>query len=410
MSHTLITFLGKGQKQEGGYRQTTYRFSSGNQRITPYFGLALLEELSASSSPVDHLLVLGTSSSIWDALLLEEMRDNDLWAELSGHVEKGAVNDAILADVARDVEESMRQRNLAGRITLRTIPFARDEGEQTAILQQMADRVHDGDTVSLDITHGFRSLPMLGLVSAMFLKQIKQIQIGGIYYGALEMAKSGVAPVIRLDGLLSLLEWLGAISAFRASGDYGVFTPVVHDEVAGKALRQAGFLEKTLNIAQARKHLREANARFDAMERDDPIFALFAGELRGFTSWTGENSFHGRQLAAARNALNTGEYARAAALAVESLISRNMPPSADPSNYQDRDATKKQIEQACKGSRTGEPSFLSAYVELRDLRNALAHGTRPAFNTHNQQSTLASEEALKSRLLALLDSIQPPAG
>jgi len=410
MPHTLITFLGKGQKQEGGYRQTTYRFSSGNQRTTPYFGLALLEELSAYSSPVDHLLVLGTSSSIWDALLLEEMRDNTLWGELSGHVEKGTVDDAFLARVATDVQKSMQQRKLTGRITLRTIPFARDDQEQTAILQQMADCVHDGDTVSLDITHGFRSLPMLGLVSAMFLKQIKQIQIGGIYYGAWEMAESGIAPVIRLDGLLSLLEWLGAISAFHASGDYGVFAPLVHDETAGKALRQAGFLEKTLNIAQARKHLREADARFAAMALNDPIFALFAGELRGFTSWTGENTFSGRQLAAARNALNTGEYARAAALAVESLISRNMPSSADPSNYQDRDATKKQFEQACKGGRTGNNPFLNAYIELRDLRNALAHGTKPAFNTYNQQSTLASEEALKSRLLALLDSIQSPAG
>lgn len=410
MPHTLITFLGKGQKQEGGYRQTTYRFPGGNRRTSPYFGLALLEELSASCSPADHLLVLGTSSSIWDALFFEEMQDSNLWGELSGQVEKGTVNDTTLARVATDVQQSMQQRKLVNRITLRTIPFARDDQEQTAILQQMADCVHDGDTVSLDITHGFRTLPMLGLVSAMFLKQIKKIRIGGIYYGAWEMAESGIAPVIRLDGLLSLLEWLGAVSAFHASGDYGVFAPVVRDEAAGKALHQAGFLEKTLNIAQARKHLREANARFAAMEQNDPIFGLFAGELRGFTSWTGENTFSGRQLAAARNALHTGEYARAAALAVESLISRNMPSGTDPGNYQDRNETKKQIEDSCKGVGRGNDPFLNAYIELRDLRNALAHGTRPTFNTYNQQTTLASEEALKSRLLALLDIIQSPAG
>lgn len=410
MSHTLITFLGKGQKQDGGYRQATYQFPGGNQRTSPYFGLALLEELSTSIAPVDHLLVLGTASSIWDALLSDEMEDSDLWIDLSGRVEKGTVDDTLLSHVASDVQQSMHKRQLTGKVTLRTIPFARNDREQTTILQQMADCVSGGDLVSLDITHGFRSLPMLGLVSAMFLKQLKHARIGGIYYGALEMAESGITPVIRLDGLLSLLEWLGAISAFRASGDYGVFAPVVHDDAAQHALLQAGFLEKTLNITQARKHLREANTRFAEMEQHNPMFHLFADELRGFTSWTNENTFAARQLAAARNALNTGEYARATALAIESLISRNMPPNADPSNYKDRNETKGKIEDACKGGGKGSDPFLDAYIELRDLRNALAHGTRPAFNTFNQQATLASEDAMKSRLRDIFNSIQPPAG
>lgn len=410
MSHTLITFLGKGQKHDGGYRQATYRFPGGNQRTSPYFGLALLEELSVSTAPVDHLLVLGTASSIWDALLSDEMRDSDLWIELSGRVEKGTVDDTLLSRVATDVQKTMLQRKLAEKVKLRTIPFARNDREQTAILQQMADCVNGGDLVSLDITHGFRSLPMLGLVSAMFLKQLKHAWIGGIYYGALEMAEAGITPVVQLDGLLSLLEWLGAISAFRASGDYGVFATVVHDDAAQQALRQAGFLEKTLQIAQARKYLRDANSRFAEIERHDPMFRLFADELRGFTSWTNENTFAARQLAAARNAIDTGEYARAAALAVESLISRNMPPGKDPNNYKDRNDTKGKIEDACKGGGKGNDPFLDAYIELRDLRNALAHGTRPAFNTFNQQATLASEDALKSRLRHLFNTIQTPAG
>jgi len=62
MSHTLITFLGKGQKQDGGYRQATYQFPGGNQRTSPYFGLALLEELSTSNRP------RGSSSCAWHRL------------------------------------------------------------------------------------------------------------------------------------------------------------------------------------------------------------------------------------------------------------------------------------------------------------------------------------------------------
>jgi hypothetical protein len=62
------------------------------------------------------------------------------------------------------------------------------------------------------------------------------------------------------------------------------------------------FFEKTLNIGQARKQLKNAACHFSALAKCDPVFELFSEELYSFTEWAGANLFAQRQLAAAHNA------------------------------------------------------------------------------------------------------------
>ncbi len=408
MIHALLTFLGKGPEGDGGYRQACYLFDTGKKYRTPYFGIALLQELATNGNPADHLVVLGTGSSIWDALLYEEMKDSDLWIELSERVEKGTVDDALLEQVAPLVEESFSTRKLASRVTLATIPFGRNQEEQVAILRKMADIVEPGDTVTMDVSHGFRSLPMIGLVSALFLAQLRNVSISGIYYGALDMTEDGITPVIRLDGLLHIGQWLNAMSGFLKSGDYGVFAPLLNDKAAADALSQAAFFEKTVNIQQARGKLKKARQSFDKLEAADPVFSLFAENLRDLTSWAEIQRFAGRQLAAARNALGACNYVRAAALAVESLITDQVARNGgDPGRYGDREKAREELNEKAWGTGPWSPESPSrVYAELRALRNCLAHGIRSGKNSFGQQKTLSSEGSLSARLGELIEKAE----
>ncbi len=45
--------------------------------------------------------------------------------------------------------------------------------EQIELLRIIADEVKDNDMVHLDITHGFRHLPMLSLLAALYIQQIR---------------------------------------------------------------------------------------------------------------------------------------------------------------------------------------------------------------------------------------------
>jgi len=408
MSHVLITFLGKGRKEQGGYQKANYQFESGSIRSTSFFGLALLEELAARAPAVDHLVVLGTCSSIWDALLADEMQENEeLWYRLAEQVGNGNVDEDLLKDIAPEVAKKLVAKKLANRVSLQIIPFGRIETEQIAILQAMAELVDDHDTVSIDVSHGFRSLPMLGYVSALFLQQIKNAKISGLYYGALEMSVQSVTPVVRLDGLLKIADWVMAVSAFRVSGDYGVFSSLLPGEEDASSMRQAGFFEKTMNIAKARNPLSKVRGRFSSISAKDPVFKLFAGELQRETDWVDQNTYADRQLSAARNAVRNGNYVRAAALGVEAIItSRVIKNGQDPLKYQNRNAARDELNTKHRGvQRNRQESPERAFSELNDLRNALAHGTRPDKNILGQQEVLLDEKKLSSRLSELLQTI-----
>lgn len=56
--------------------------------------------------------------------------------------------------------------------------------------------------VSFDLTHGFRHLGMVGFLSAYMLKRVRDLSVRDLWYGALDMSRDGVTPVLRLDGLV----------------------------------------------------------------------------------------------------------------------------------------------------------------------------------------------------------------
>ena len=391
MAEKLITFLGKGQRHDGGYRPATYVFGQDRIHRTPYFGLALLEDL-ARHGPLYEFIVCGTASSIWDALLDRELAADETWLTLSEAVDEGRVDDALLDVVTPLVAENFARRGLA---------------EQTALLDIIASLVDEGDTLHMDITHGFRILPMLGLISALLLKSIKNVTMAGLYYGALEMTDSGSGqtPVVELGGLIHIADWLFAISAFRASGDYGLFSPLLPDADMADNFNQAGFYEKTLNIAHAGKLLKQGRQQCVDLRQTDPVLSLFGEQLNRFTSWCEEPNYARRQMAAARAALRVGGYVRCADLAVEAMITSRVAKGENARDYHVRQKARDAITAQLAGTARSGESFSAAYRELNDLRNAVSHGTLQRHDSHGQQSTLQNRQKMEQRLAQLLNQL-----
>ena len=158
-STTLISFLGKGRTDpKTGYRTATYRFDDGFAKTVPFFGLALAEYLQP-----DRLILVGTSGSMWDVFFdRNDPQDNTL--ELMEAVEHNRVDATMLAQHALKLE-----KEVGVPVQCVLIPFARDTAEQIKVLTLLAEQVQEGECISLDVTHGFRHLPMLALVAARYL-------------------------------------------------------------------------------------------------------------------------------------------------------------------------------------------------------------------------------------------------
>ena len=101
------------------------------------------------------------------------------------------------------------------------IPSGKSEGELWEIFDIYADAVDNEDEVVLDITHGFRSLPVLALPAIAYLSQVKNVEFKYILYGAFEARdpSKNETPIFDLTPFVSLLDWTNAVNVFQHSGD-----------------------------------------------------------------------------------------------------------------------------------------------------------------------------------------------
>jgi CRISPR-associated Csx2 family protein len=398
MTATLITFLGRVPKSEQGkYRKTRYDFGDGKtQDEVAFFGWALAKRLQPT-----RLVILGTSGSMWDHLFegdltLGDAQEADRLA-LVGDVENKTVTQDQL-----DALAPLLTKQLGMDVILRIIPYCRNDAEQIQLLMLMADAVQPQDSVHLDVTHGFRHLPMLALLAALYLQFARNARVAGIWYGAFD-PDTGYAPVHELSGLLKLAEGLQALAAFDFSGDYRAFSPMLekagHHELSNK-LNDAGYYENILNVSAATGKLRELMPNLTNLAAQKDATALLVPLIQDRIGWLQEVRQYEKQLALARRAFARRDYLRTVLYAYEAVITQVCQQARiDITDFDGREEARKAYEEKTKPPREGE-----RYRLLKDLRNQVAHGNRGSRG--KVQQALLNEQRMRESLETLLDDIE----
>lgn len=283
------------------------------------------------------------------------------WLELNDAVKSQSVTQKQLQPF-----EQFLSKALNTEVHCILIPFAKNAQEQIAILSVLAGILNDRDQVILDVTHGFRHLPMLALVAARFLKTIKQIDVQHIYYGALEMTEQDKTPVLKLDSLLSMLDWVDALSIFDKDGDYGQFTDLLVQEGLAEneayLLKQAAFFERTTNSSNARQKLSTVQKKLELL--DSPIFGLFKEQLLNRLQWFKQANRGLQEQQLAKEYLERNDYIRAVIYALEGMVSaKTFESNQDVNSYSDREENRQELKKEN-----------SSFKLFSNIRNALAHG------------------------------------
>lgn len=395
MTHTLISFLGKARKDNGGnYQVANYNFD-GSLKSSQFFGLALADTIKP-----DQLVILGTSGSMWDVFfekMSEHIRQDDHLFKLIDAVSSDSVTQAMLDDCQEAVST-----HLGINCQLKLIPYGIDQNGQIEILKIIANDIDANSQVSLDLTHGLRHLPMLGLLSAMYLKTARNVNIAGIYYGALDRANNDGTPVMRLDGLLTIADWINALNGFDKTGDIAPFADLLSQEgvsdESATLLKIAAFHESVLNINDARRPLK--NFR-DAIKNGLPsIASLFKDSLLQRINWIDHPQLYKRQQDKAMFYLKQRDYVRAAMLGYEAIITYQIQknnPGAQTEDFDARQEAKQDLEYEL---RHNQPQKWESYKLLRGIRNTLAHTVRP--DTQSIQQALSCENNLSQELQRVL--------
>jgi CRISPR-associated DxTHG motif protein len=97
------------------------------------------------------------------------------------------------------------------------IPSGKVETEVWEIFDAVVNSVQPNSKVLFDITHAFRSIPLLVLLAAAFLQKARNVEIVGVYYGAFE-ANREQPPIFDLTPAIKLLDWLTATDKFLSTG------------------------------------------------------------------------------------------------------------------------------------------------------------------------------------------------
>ncbi len=101
------------------------------------------------------------------------------------------------------------------------VPSGRNESEIWDIFERLVEAVPENASLILDVTHGFRSQPLLALTAALYLTAARDVRIEGIYYGAWEARNvtNNETPVFDLTPLRDLIDWSAATRFFVQAGD-----------------------------------------------------------------------------------------------------------------------------------------------------------------------------------------------
>ncbi len=403
--HTLVSFLGRTHRPEQGYERIAYRFPDGERQKD----IAFIGHGVAAYTRPDRLVVLGTSGSMWDRLLEDFPRTRLAEATelgLAESVDHHATSTEQLLEVSAALSEAA-----SFEVDLRLIPDTPGMDETWQILHTLAEATAGSDRLSLDITHGFRHLPMVALMAALYRRTLagsSGFEVEAIWYAQLPPGAKE-AEMHDIAGILSLADWMEAIQRGHTTGDLSAVAGLLQGDAPQVAedLARGTFQETIHQGMQARGAYRRVRNALTETQLPGPA-GLFQPLLEAQTKWVEGQHLHERQAAQARGALERRDYLRAALYGYEAFIThltRQNSGAERLNDHETREAAREAFIRDCRGRSRTEPRC-RAFHQLRELRNVLAHGT---YARHaDVQSALGSPQALHELLSEALDRLLPP--
>ena len=194
-------------------------------------------------------------------------------------------------------EEAMEThgRELGKRIPARFVPISVPKKQEDVwnIFEAIVESVENGESITLDITHAFRHIPFLAFPAMLYLVEMKDVSVEGIYYGAFEARSEEngktVAPVFELTGLLETIEWLYGLRDLKRYGRAEGLSDAIkstnariYREGIGEKPRVLSRYSTVLRDLSTLLHLNQVPSFMELAERSGKDFGRFREEAVRF--------------------------------------------------------------------------------------------------------------------------------
>lgn len=173
-------------------------------------------------------------------IFLTEEAEKKNWLD-DGHIDRKNNNPIQNEGLKRRLEY------LQFRATIKPIRIKEGytEDEIWNIFQIIFESFRDEEEVIVDITHSFRSLPMLMITLLNYAKQVKKIKVSGIYYAAFESlgpipvvskipVENRIVPILNLTPFTDLQDWTNATYDFIKNANVSKMKELVRTSVTNQ--------------------------------------------------------------------------------------------------------------------------------------------------------------------------------
>ena len=258
MAKVLISFLGTGSLEKGKseidmrsareYRKACYHLGERNLGEFPFVAAAL-----SSAHQVDKVILIGTVHSMWEEVYRYFSEKNGREIDEHAYLSVAEYCESANADSPLELPYKSEIENAVGNAKIEIIRYGVTEeeiSENISIILKLSGQFSSGDEVIVDITHSFRSLPMLIMNLLIYMKNVgrKKINISHIYYGMLEIAREkGYAPIIDLRKISELSDWITGAYSFSQYGNAYKVAELLQDTDSSMSSRLKKFSDE-LNL------------------------------------------------------------------------------------------------------------------------------------------------------------------
>lgn len=230
MSKVFMTVMGTGD-----YRITNYSLRRAVDRDR-FVQKSLLRILKGEGKTFDRIVVFLTKEA-----------ERDSWERYYRQTAKETTEDEGLKPfLMREFPDA--------EIIPYEIESGMDEEELKSIFKAMYDAMEKDDEITFDITHGFRTLPLLFFPVLQYAKELKKIRVENIYYGMYHASGDNSA-IIELGHYNEILDWANAAHDFVCSGSARSLAEMTSKHSGGLEGKERG---RVVNPAKSLNNLTKA--------------------------------------------------------------------------------------------------------------------------------------------------------
>ncbi|MCS6928273.1 MAG: TM1812 family CRISPR-associated protein [Saprospiraceae bacterium] len=318
--HTLLTFLGAIP-----YDKTQYYFDGTPEQAsvpTPYVQEAILRHLALKGKRIERVIVFTT----------ENAQENNYERCIRSFDKNSGIPEYDKQEPGlQERLERLKRENIIDdykRVLISDGNTEREIFEIFSVLYEQVAALPEGSAIALDLTYGFRSLPMLCMLLLHYARTLHHLRVSHIFYGNYEVGrqekqakiqelkKSGAseeemekantqpprAPVLELSAFVELQEWTIAAHTFVRSGDASLLVERMNEEerATGEALRtftdqiltcRGSALATQSNVESIREKIRALQGKSNLGAPLKPILERVERKLEPFANRTARNGF-----------------------------------------------------------------------------------------------------------------------